>query len=388
MNAHAQQPLMVKADDFRFNLLKGFCIVGVVGIHFGGSFVRSDNAWSSSFYVGLVVNQFFSFSVPAFIFLSGWLLQMAYGTRPLDWKAFYRRRLIKLGIPYLLVTVAYFVFFRKTWIIQQLTPENFLPRFLYYGIEPTLYFVPLIFQLYLLFPFLKALDDWMHARCTTKALCTAVVFVLGLFFVLHVGIGHLAYTGKISYHWLCLRFFAFWLFYFYAGMQFKRLFESFITGRGIALFALAALSIALILFLWDMYVVTDPARVGISYERAMLDFAYSRPEILPYNICIVFGMGTLLLTTWQFRMPFFEFAGKYSYHIYVWHIPVLLRIAWEKPEIIVLCTRYPELMIVLISFVAAMISFIISLTDRAYLLRYQTVISEFLLRLRSVAERC
>lgn len=376
----------IKSDDFRFNLLKGFCILGVVCIHFGGSFVRQDNVWTDSFYVGLGLNQFFSFSVPTFIFLSGWLLQMSYGSRVLEWKAFYRRRLIKLGIPYVLVTLAYFIFFRKTWIIQQLTVENFLPRFLYYGIEPTLYFVPLIFQLYLLFPLLKKMDDCIHSG--NNRTIPIVSGVLGLFFLLHLVIGYLAYTGVISYHWLCLRFFAFWLFYFYAGMQFRRLWARVMSERCAGAIALFLLSVAFLLFVWDMYVVTDPSRVGVSYERAMLDFAYSRPEILPYNLFVVFGMGLLLLIQWQVRMSALEVAGKYSYHIYVWHIPVLLSIAWEKPDIITLCVQYPELILVIVVLVSALISFMISLTDRDALSRYRGIASSLVLRLRMTLDRC
>lgn len=381
-------PFASRQEDTHINFLKGVCILGVVSIHFGGSFVRPDIIWSDTFYLGLALNQFFSFAVPVFIFLSGWLLQMAYGTRAIDLKTFYRRRLVKLGIPYLLVTANYFIFFRKTWIIQQLTPENFLPRFLYYGIEPTLYFVPLIFQLYLLFPFLKALDDWLYSP-KKGTLCPAIVFIMGLFFLLHVSIGQLAYSGKISYHWLCLRFFGFWIFYFYAGMQFKRMIGSLITTDAkVAFIASASLGLAMILFLWDMYVVTDPTRVGLTYERNMLDFAYSRPEILPYNICVVFGLGILLLRDWKIRVPLVEIMGKFSYHIYVWHIPLLLWIAWENPEIISLCTRYPELIVGMVLFVALLITFIISLTEQRWLTKYRDLALAFLMRLKSIVERC
>jgi peptidoglycan/LPS O-acetylase OafA/YrhL len=378
----------MKLEDFRFNLLKGFCILGVVCIHFGGSFVRRDNVWTDSFYLGLGLNQFFSFAVPTFIFLSGWLLQMTYGSRTLDWKAFYRRRLIKLGIPYLLVTVAYFVFFRETWIIQQLTIENFLPRFLYYGIEPTLYFVPLIFQLYLLFPLLKKMDDRIDSGKDTNGSIQRGSGVLGLFFLLHIVIGYLAYSGVINYHWLCLRFFAFWLFYFYAGMQFRRLWTHIVSERYAGTIAIFVLSLAFLLFVWDMYVVTDPSRVGAFYERAMLDFAYSRPEILPYNLLVVFGIGFLLLMQWKISMSALEYVGKYSYHIYVWHIPVLLRIGWEKPEIITLCIQYPEMILVMVIFVAGLISFFVSLAEQDIRCQYRNQISSLLLRLRMAFDRC
>lgn len=362
--------------------------MGVIGIHFGGSFVRSDNVWTDSFYLGLALNQFFSFAVPAFIFLSGWLLQMSYGTFAIDIKTFYRRRLVKLGIPYLLVTLTYFIFFRKTWIIQQLTMENFLPRFLYYGIEPTLYFVPLIFQLYLLFPFLKKMDDCLIAKNIKQSAFKNTKCILSLFFIMHLIVGHLAYTGKINYHWLCLRFFPFWLFYFYAGMQFTRLFSTRLSKQMIVQTAAVAISIAFGFFAWDIYVVTDVRVVGISYEKNILDFAYSRPEIVLFNFCIVFSIGVLLLMKWRLRMPFLEFVGKYSYHVYVWHIPLLLGIAWKNPNVIILCAEYPELILCIVLFAAATISFAISITDQSYLIRYRYIIVQFLSRLRMIVERC
>ena len=53
--------------------LRGIAIWGVVCVHFAGSFISAKTAWTPVFYAGLTLNQFFSFAVPLFLFLSGLL---------------------------------------------------------------------------------------------------------------------------------------------------------------------------------------------------------------------------------------------------------------------------------------------------------------------------
>jgi surface polysaccharide O-acyltransferase-like enzyme len=65
--------------------LRGGSILGVVCIHFAGSFVTTDIfAWSPSFYLGLFLNQIFIFAVPLFIFLSGLLAGSSTKKQPLS----------------------------------------------------------------------------------------------------------------------------------------------------------------------------------------------------------------------------------------------------------------------------------------------------------------
>ena len=52
---------------------RGIAILGVVCVHFGGSFATPTHAWTPVFYTGLSLNQAFSFAVPLFVFLSGLL---------------------------------------------------------------------------------------------------------------------------------------------------------------------------------------------------------------------------------------------------------------------------------------------------------------------------
>ena len=345
-----------REEDFRINLLKGFCIVGVACIHFGGSFVRRDLAWTGPFYMGLFLNQFFSFAVPVFIFISGWLLDLTHGDRPIHYGRFYRKRLVKLGIPYLIVTALFFILFPRSPLITSVTWQNFLPRVFYYGIEPTLYFVPLIIQLYLLYPLLRLADRKLEKPSEGRADSGhgPVLRLLLIFFVLHILIGFLAYSGKISYHTLCLRFFPFWILYFYGGMHFRGLTAGLRSVKKMDLLASLSGAAAVALFFWNISRLMDVGRVGLSFERNMLDFAYCRPEILPYDLAAVLACGMVLQRPWTLRVGILETFGVYSYHLYVWHILVLLHIGWGQPAVMAACIAYPEV-IPLVAFAACAI---------------------------------
>jgi len=99
--------------------LRGGSILGVVCIHFAGSFVTTDSfAWSPSFYLGLFLNQVFIFAVPLFIFLSGVLAGSS--TKVQSLSDYYRSRLWRIGFPYLLASIASFFLLNhySTWQIS------------------------------------------------------------------------------------------------------------------------------------------------------------------------------------------------------------------------------------------------------------------------------
>lgn len=198
--------------DYRIDLIRGVCILGVVGIHFGGSFLTQTYVWTGSFYIGLFLNQFFSFCVAAFVFLSGWQLDLRYGFGEVSILRFYRRRLIKIGLPYLMASIMYLYW---QWDQQAWTPKSVLAGFFYKGIHPILYFIPLMFQLYLIYPFLRLLaNKTVKKDGQGNVGGAAILFVL---FAMHIALGRLSYIGKIDYYSFCRPFALYWLFFSLAG---------------------------------------------------------------------------------------------------------------------------------------------------------------------------
>jgi surface polysaccharide O-acyltransferase-like enzyme len=339
--------------------LRGGSIVGVVCIHFAGSFVTTDTfAWSRSFYLGLTLNQVFIFAVPLFIFLSGLLAGAS--KKNVSLGDYYHSRFWRIGFPYLVASVASF-FLLNHYTEWQAQPDIFArlgwlgERVFFYGVEPTLYFIPLIIQLYVLQPALKALPDWLHRLVPALSPERFAVILAGLLLVLHVTLGLLCFRSTLSYYvWgrpNCL----FWMFYFFAGLHFRSL-----TGRwsartvktvgGIAL-AVAAGAMA-----WNFHHITDRAVVGEHFERNILDFAYVRPEMLVFDLAMVLGLAAGITLGWSPRAGILSYLGRYTLEIYLWHILVLYYGAWRYADALASCRQLPELIVIICAATAVLIA--------------------------------
>ena len=167
--------------------IRGWSIFGVVCIHFAGSFVTFDAfAWSPSFYLGLTLNQVFNFAVPLFIFLSGVLAGSS--KRTLSLGDYYRSRLWRIGFPYLLASIASFYLLKHyaEWQAVAGYTAKFMwlfQRVFFFGIEPPLYFIPLIIELYLLQPALKALPGWLNRVVPAVSPARFALILTGLLLV-------------------------------------------------------------------------------------------------------------------------------------------------------------------------------------------------------------
>ena len=361
--------------------LRGWSIFGVVCVHFAGSFVTTDSfAWSPSFYVGLTLNQVFGFAVPLFIFLSGLLAGSSKATATLF--EYYAGRFWRIGFPYLIASFASFVLLNHyaTWLAL----PDFGARFIwlaqhvfFYGVEPTLYFIPLILQLYVLQPALKALPRWLNRLAPTVSLERGTLaLTLGLL-VVHVGVGLLCYRGVWNYYVWGRPNALFWMFYFFAGLHFRTL-AALVSPRGLKLSGGLALAIGAAAMAWNGLQLIDPAVVGLNFELNRLDFAYVRPEMLVYDLAIVIGLAAGIALGWSPRPSLLSYLGRYTLEIYLWHILVLYYGAWRYAEALESCRQIPEL-IVLICAAAAVI--IAGATDglsrlRAYTRRHRVVIVE------------
>jgi surface polysaccharide O-acyltransferase-like enzyme len=159
-------------------LLRGISILAVVGIHILASFPPGTFTTSRQLAFFLSVDQLLRFSVPMFVFLSGYALTKKYQQVNFSWKEFVSRRLTKL-LP------LYFFWAAVGWIIFQLMPlwrgpETHIPWWqllLTSRVDYHLYFVGMIFQLYLIFPFLRFLCRKISC---TNILAVSIIFQLAV----------------------------------------------------------------------------------------------------------------------------------------------------------------------------------------------------------------
>jgi len=329
--------------------LRGWSIFGVVCVHFAGSFVTSDSfVWSQSFYLGLTLNQIFGFAVPLFVFLSGVLAGSSKKTPTLS--EYYRGRLWRIGFPYLLASIASF-FLLNHYSAWQALPSvgakfSWLwQRVLFFGVEPTLYFIPLILQLYLLQPVLKALPRWLNQLVPALSPARWTLGLTLLLLVLHVTLGLLCNRGTLNYYVWGRPDSLFWMFYFFSGLHFSSL-SGLFTRRGMATAGWIALVVATGAMVWNGRQLLNPAVVGANFELNRLDFAYVRPEMLVYDLAMIIGLAAGLTLGWAPRAGVMAYLGRYTLEIYLWHILLLYFGAWRYAEVLASCRQLPELIVI------------------------------------------
>lgn len=120
-----------------------------------------------------VINKSLCFSVPAFLFLSGFKLYNKFDNSKIDLKRFFFGRFTKIGIPYVAAVLVYFVyFFAKKWV----SPAD-LPQYIFLGtLSSQFYYIVVAVQFYLLFPVLKVLvDRFPKLTLTASLICTVLI---------------------------------------------------------------------------------------------------------------------------------------------------------------------------------------------------------------------
>ncbi|WP_168122529.1 acyltransferase [Paenibacillus sp. HB172176] len=150
----------MKRNISEINVARAIAIAAVLLIHVTAS-PRADVPWGSlSAPVYLIVNQLSMFAVPVFLFISGLVLFYRYHD---DWSwkqalVFYRKRIAYIVLPFVLWSVLYRLF---TPLLHHQLP-SFEPREFFWSLVwgksyYHLYFMTIIIQFYLVFPFLVAL---------------------------------------------------------------------------------------------------------------------------------------------------------------------------------------------------------------------------------------
>jgi len=347
---NASPPATAPDRNAYIDALRGWSIAGVVCVHFAGSFVTTDiHAWSPSFWLGLTLNQVFGFAVPLFLFVSGLLAGSS--SKVVSLGDYYRGRLWRIGFPYLLASIASFFLLNhySAWQVLPGVGAKFTwlwQRVLFYGVEPTLYFIPLILQLYFLQPALKALPRWFNRLVPALSLAHWALLLTGLLLALHVTLGLLCNRGTLNYYVWGRPNALFWVFYFFAGLHFRSL-ASLLSRRTLAVGGGLALLVAAVTMAWNGLHLSDRTLVGENFEFNRLDFAYVRPEMLVYDLAMVAGLAAGITLGWAPRAGLVAYLGRYTLEIYLWHILVLYYGVWRYADALASCRQMPELIVLI-----------------------------------------
>lgn len=136
-----------------FDVLNVLACLCVVGMHCNGAVhAFSDSyVWRQS----LLVDVLAYWAVPVFVMLSGATL-MNYRSR-YSTKVFLKRRFLKTGVPLVIWTVFFYVFYRTRGTIAWTGWRAFLNSVISFSIVPVYWFFPPLFMVYLSLPVLSLL---------------------------------------------------------------------------------------------------------------------------------------------------------------------------------------------------------------------------------------
>lgn len=296
---------------------KGMAILAVIFLHFLSTFFP-DQIYQSGlnglFFITL--NQICRFSVPLFIGLSGYGLAKKYGHLASNRLSFYRHQLKKI-LPAYLFWSLFFIFtlriYQPGFSLKQIWSDLFLGLADYH-----LYFVPLIIQLYLIYPFLSKLLTKFNWSLLVLFFAIQLIY----FVLLRLLTADLPYQSFLSSDQFQYRQLINWLFYFVFGLFLSQidlvtLSKNRLTKPIIILF----ITIGLVISIADSYYLIA-TRQSIIYATS-----FSRPSVFIYSLAIIslfIIYGQSLLKYLRPYLLLLSFFGRHSYIIYLSH-PLFLR---------------------------------------------------------------
>lgn len=269
LNQPVKKARMAYLDLFRL-----IAAVAVVVIHITASAIGKYQQGSTLQLLITLINGVALFAVPAFIFISAYTFMVIYRNKTISYWQFLKKRTVVLLLPYLLWSLIYYLD-QIYFAAQPFSMIDFLKTLMTGSAFYHLYFMPIIFQFYLLFvPLKRITEKYSPMFIAIVTLVLYYVYTSGLPFADSNGI-----LGQIN-AWLPLK------------ADFKlsdRLFMSYLP-----------------FYMFGMM-------MGLYAER-------TKVILSKYSL---FVLAFYLVTT------FFHVANRTAYYVYQTNFPVNLRYAWE-----------------------------------------------------------
>jgi len=182
-----------QARSSEIDIIRGIAILAVVIIHSCYLLMKGDLDTNQILTLSFI-NNILRFTIPIFLFTSGLLL------KPFIWSKknilkFYIDKLIRIGIPYIFISFV-------LWLIGYTEDKSLISLLVTGSAAVPLYFVPLLVQMYLLYPILDFI------RTKNKYFLVIVSFFISI----------LSYLNPISWNIWGVTFFGPYLIFFVYGM--------------------------------------------------------------------------------------------------------------------------------------------------------------------------
>lgn len=162
----------MKQRIFYLDFLRSFAIIMVLVLHSISPYISTADLFgTTSWYINIILNAFARTGVPIFLMISGYLLLSSDKCK--DFKGFYKKSFIHIGIPLVFWNIAYYIAKCVAGNID-FKITNLLADFINCGTEYHLWYLYTLIGIYLIAPFLKILIE----NCNTKQLCWLLILMM------------------------------------------------------------------------------------------------------------------------------------------------------------------------------------------------------------------
>jgi surface polysaccharide O-acyltransferase-like enzyme len=161
--AVGETPTAATDRDLALDAYKGIAILAVILHHVSGFGLRQTVPGSDSYFLTVALNRFLLFCVPAFLFLTLFLLTRSLIRRPVSSVDFWRRRFPRILWPYLIWSLFYLLLNASLGVIRWdafADPSRWFVWLAYGKASFHLYFLVIVLQIYVFLPDLtRAFQD-------------------------------------------------------------------------------------------------------------------------------------------------------------------------------------------------------------------------------------
>lgn len=302
----------------RVDILKAFAIIAVIFIHVVSVALQFTKPHTANWFSLITFDQILRFCVPVFIALSGFGLSAKYKDQGLDLKDFYLRRATKILPQYLFWSIViYFSLMLLHTITGEVIRFNFFQAIIFGSADYHLYFVPLIFQFYILFPLLF----WITRKNSWLAFFIAAAIQICIFLLIGEKTEIKGYNEKWSDQRQYI-FFGSWLTYFILGMVLGLGKITILKGKKLLVLLFTSLMAGIAGLYWCIDNSMTLAKAGIDLQAVT---RFTRLPVLVYSTGLI--IFTLLIynpvTSLGFLRKTFLQIGRNSYTTYLLHTLVL-----------------------------------------------------------------
>ena len=296
------------------NVLKGIAIVAVVLIHVLSSIQPSPFlADPLTSLIVVALDQVSRICVPLFVALSGYGLFQQYTQKKQSYGVFLTKRIKKLAPLYLVWSGIFYVVFAfiPSWGSQTVQP-SFLGQLLMGRADYHLYFVPMILQLYMVFPLIAR----AYKKRPVVTLLAAFLIQVVWWWVYSYGDRRVVTTqyfleDREQYLWMTN-----WIAYFVLGMHLPKLWA------WIATHVLHFYSVAVFAIVSTLLVVFDAFTAIQSGIDPLFALKFTRYPVLVYSLVAILLISYSVARKSR-QIPLFSWLGQNSYQIYLGHTLVL-----------------------------------------------------------------